>query len=567
MIQHRAPISGIATFKDQYVATAGYDNQVILWDPKTHSAIAVGRHDHLANQCEFSPCGHYLLSTSSDYTARLWRLPTLQLLAVLGYHQDDVETATFHPTQQWIVTACRDKIVRLFDFQGHLIRRFIGHERDVISVAWLGRDTILSCSDDGTVRKWDVHTGKQIAAVDLGGVETDTIAIHQEGIIFAGNDEGKIVVIGDNTITPIPAHKSGIKRLCYSSAQKMLVSLSYDRSIILWKINSRNELIKIKTSRLPNCVWARSCAFLGDTKLVLATFGSHYAIYDYKNDHWCVDEVKETHGVNALLLKDHKLYSVGDSGIVYVDGLPHLKLSGLCNFVLSFANTVICGGQTGEVYDAITGDVLYQHHSPLNCGTTYREENKEYVIMGAYTGEGIILEANKNNKISLLTKLQLHQNAIKGIAAEDGLIFSVCADYAAAFHDANTLSLSHYLKSPHDKIANACVSFGNKLFISASRDLKLRVFSLTGVKEFKTQHRHSIKCLAVSADKSFVASADYAGHVFIYDKNLNVIAHHRPTTAGISNIIAGQKAYEFIAASYDGEIYTVQFNTELKEAA
>ncbi|MBY0377570.1 MAG: WD40 repeat domain-containing protein, partial [Gammaproteobacteria bacterium] len=347
MIQHRAPISGIAAFKDHYVATAGYDNQVILWDSKIYTAIAVGRHDHLANQCEFSPCGHYLVSTSSDYTARLWRVPSMQLVAVLGYHQDDVETAVFHPTQPWIVTASRDKIVRLFDFQGHLIRRFMGHERDVISVAWLGRDALLSCSDDGTVRQWDIHTAKQTAIIDLGGVETDTIVIHPEGTIFAGNDEGNIVVIADNGMVSICAHESGIKKLCYSFSKKVLVSLSYDRNIIVWKVNSKNELSKIRSARLPNCVWARSCAFLGNNKLVLATFGSHYAIYDYKNDRWMADEVKETHGINALLIKDNKTISVGDSGIVYIDGLAHLKLPGLCNFLLAFADTVIAGGQTG----------------------------------------------------------------------------------------------------------------------------------------------------------------------------------------------------------------------------
>lgn len=566
MIEHFAPISGVATFKDQYVATAGYDNQIILWDSKKHTAITAGRHDHLANQCEFSPCGRYLVSTSSDYTARLWRIPSMQLIAVLGYHQDDVEMASFHPTQQWIVTASRDKIVRLFDFQGHLIRRFMGHERDVISVAWLGRDALLSCSDDGTVRQWDVHTGRQTATLDLGGVETDTIAIHPEGTIFAGNDEGNIIVIADNGMTSIAAHQSGIKRLCYSSSKKMLVSLSYDRKLILWKINRKNELSEIKNSKLPDCAWARSCAFLGDNHLVLATFGSHYALYDYKNDRWHVDDVTETQGINALLIKDDKIFSIGDSGMVYVDRLPHLQLSGLCNFLLSFANTVITGGQAGEITDALSGEVIYQHHSPLNCAATYLESGKEYAIIGSYTGEGIILVEDKG-KIRFSTTLSLHQNAIKGIVVEDGLIFSVCADYSAAFHDTSNLSLVHYLKTPHEKIANACVAFGNKMFISASRDLKLRIFSLNTVKEFKTQHKHSIKCLAISADKNFIASADYAGHVFIYDKNLNIITRHRPTVSGISNIIPGQTAGEFIAASYDGEIYPIRFSPVVKKAA
>ena len=38
MIEHRSPISGIDATGGRYVATAGYDNQLILWD-----ASAAGR--------------------------------------------------------------------------------------------------------------------------------------------------------------------------------------------------------------------------------------------------------------------------------------------------------------------------------------------------------------------------------------------------------------------------------------------------------------------------------------------------------------------------------------------
>ncbi len=559
MIHHQSPISGIATFKDRYIATAGYDNQVILWDPKTRTAIAVGRHDHLGNQCEFSPCGQYLISTSSDYTVRLWQVPSMQLLAVLGPHQDDVEMAIFHPRERWIATASRDKTIRLFDFQGHLIRGFVGHEKDVISLAFLSKDLLLSSSDDGTIRHWDIHTGQQILTIDLGGVETDTIAIHPEGIVFAGNDEGDIALISDKHTIWVKAHQSGIKRLCYSTTHKMLVSLSYDRSMRLWRLNEAQELVQINQTILPPCVWARSCAFLGENQLVLATFGSHYAVYDYKEEQWITEQVQDTHGVNAVLLKEGDLYQVGDSGVVCINGSRHSKLPSLCNFLLSLGHTVICGGQTGEVYDALKGEILYQHHSPLNCGARYTESGKEYALIGSYTGEGLVFEVDSNGNSHFVDTVALHQNAIKGIAVEDGLIFSVCADYAAAFHETKTFQLKHYLRNAHDKIANACSSFGNGLFVSASRDLKLRLFSADEVKEFKTEHRYSIKCLATSKDKQWLASADYRGHVFVYDRDFNTIAHQRPTLSGISQIIAGKRNYEFLAASYDGTVYPMCF--------
>jgi hypothetical protein len=54
MICHRSPISGIASIENKYVATAGYDNQVIIWDAVTGQSLARGQHDHLANHVRFS---------------------------------------------------------------------------------------------------------------------------------------------------------------------------------------------------------------------------------------------------------------------------------------------------------------------------------------------------------------------------------------------------------------------------------------------------------------------------------------------------------------------------------
>lgn len=99
MIQHRGPISGIAAWQDTYVATAGYDNQVICWDQRTGQALSRSVHDHLANQCVFSPDGRHLLTSSSDYTARLWTVPDLRLVAVFADQADDVEMSVFHPSR------------------------------------------------------------------------------------------------------------------------------------------------------------------------------------------------------------------------------------------------------------------------------------------------------------------------------------------------------------------------------------------------------------------------------------------------------------------------------------
>src|SRR5690606_36602577 len=145
-VHHVAPISGVACWRNEFVATAGYDNKVILWDAATHLPLARASHDHLANQCVFSPCGRYLATASSDYTARLWRVADLSLAAVYSGPTDDVEMVAFRADGERVATASRDRRIRVFPRDGDLRHVLTGHAADVISVQWLtdGRRLVSS---------------------------------------------------------------------------------------------------------------------------------------------------------------------------------------------------------------------------------------------------------------------------------------------------------------------------------------------------------------------------------------------------------------------------------------
>src|ERR1022692_1606471 len=112
-MHHRGPIAGISAHGD-LIATAGYDNKLILWDARRHKALSRSCHDHLINSCNFSPDGRWLVSASSDYTARIWAVPSLELRAVLGGHNDDVDMAAFSPDGRYIATCALDRCVRIF---------------------------------------------------------------------------------------------------------------------------------------------------------------------------------------------------------------------------------------------------------------------------------------------------------------------------------------------------------------------------------------------------------------------------------------------------------------------
>ncbi len=561
MLKHSSPISGISVHSDKYVATAGYDNRVILWDVKTHKTISIGMHDHLVNQCEFSPCGNYLVTSSSDYTARLWQLPQMKLLTVFHQHEDDVEMSTIHPTESLIATASRDYKVRIFDFTGNLIQTLEGHVEDVISVRWINdTKSLISSSDDGTIRVWNVETGKEINRISNNGIQTDALAISSEGMIFAGDDAGIIHVIDHHQNQKFMAHQAGIKRLIYSSIHKKLISTSYDRKARIWNVMTDGELKKDIEFSLPNIIWARSCAFLSDHAIVFATFGDSYAIYDYRNQEWHLDHIKPTRGINAVYAINNDIWTVGDAGIVHKNKKPISKLPSLCNFIIAVENLLITGGQSGELFDAKSGEVIYQHHSPLNCGATYFLHGKWHVVIGTYTGQGIILKFEKNALI-FDRIIQLHDNAIKGVAVNNfHILFSVCATGAAAWHNLTNDHEEKFNRSAHLKIADACITLSGEHFSSVSRDLFLRIwdgkqFSL--LEEIKTPHLNSMKCIAVDSSMRFIATGSYTGTVAVYDQQSSQWSSHLLTRAGISSLCYDEINHQFIAGSYDGNVYHI----------
>ncbi len=560
MIEHRAPISGIAASGDAFVATAGYDNQVILWDARRKTPLARSFHDHLANQVSFSACGRYLVTASSDRTARVWNVPEMTLLSVLGHHQDDVEMAVFHPSKPLVATASRDHRVRVFSLDGGLVRTFEGHEADVISVEWAGDGDLCSSSDDGTVRRWSLSTGAQSGAFDMKGVETDTLVMAPDGAIYAGNDDGEIIAIRDGGQRAYPAHEAGIKRLVLDAAGRALVSVSYDRTLKIWDLQAGEPALRMTTS-LPAVLWPRSCAFQGEHRLVLGTFGSSYAVFDCRTGIWDLNGVSATSGVNAVAFTGEDVYDVGDAGACRKNGRPHLELGSLCNFLTPFAGAVLTGGQIGVVFDAATGRRLHEHHSPLNCAAVFTRGGRETAIVGTYTGEGLIFALDGAGVPVFEGTVKLHDNAVKSLACSGDLIFSVSATGAAAFH--STLDFSTVVEPArsHDKIANGCAALPDGRFASVSRDLKLRLWERpveghAAVKAFATPHANSIKCTAASGS-GLVATGSYGGRLSVFDpRTESWIFDERLTASGISSLCA--RGDGFLASSYDGEVYFVE---------
>lgn len=561
MIQHKGPISSVACHDSKYIATAGYDNQVILWSAKDKTPLGRVSHDHLANFCTFSPCGKYLLTSSSDHTARCYRIPDLKLLTVYSDHEDDVEMITFNQDCTLIATACRDKIARVFKITGELIAKLIGHSADVLTVTF-NNNSLITTSDDGTIKKWALD-GSLIQTVNTTGIETDTLVVTKKGLIISGDDTGEICLIENAKRTSIPCHSAGIKRLVLNNTGDKLCSISYDRSCKVWHLLENSEIRLLQTFSLPNIIWARSCAFLNEDQVVFGTFGSSYAMFDLKKKEWDTSKIASTPCLNSVLYCQGDTFAIGDAGVLLKNGNPVKKFASLCNFLIQHNGILLTGGHSGEVFNALTGEAIFQHSSPLNCATTTVFNSAIYTLIGAYDGSVIVFRSNNHGEPTFFKTTRLHGNAIKGISANKDMVCTVSANREIIRIPKLDL-LNEKVQTEalpligHNKIANGCCAISENSFASISRDLKLRIWpekSDTSI-VIQTPHSHSIKCLAADIKNNLIATGSYSGQIAVFNfKTKKWTKDLKVSESGISSICLSPSG--FLASSYDGNIYAI----------
>jgi len=559
-VGHDGPISGVAASPNGLIATAGYDNRVLLWDGRVGLPIARGWHDHLANQCAFSQDGARLYSAGSDMTARVWRAPDMQLLQVLTGHADDVEMVAPNLDGSLTATCSRDGTIRLYDSDGAFRRRLDGHEADVISIAWIdGGDLLASSGDDGTIRLWRARDGEALAVHRFDGVETDTVAPVDPTLVFCGNDDGELITIRDGVPGAIKAHAAGVKRVAVDAAARRLIAASYDGEISLWRFDRAGALSLERRAAFPPSVWPRAVAPLPDGRLVFGSFRAGYTLYDPAADAWsAAADAAPYVNANALWRGPDGVYTVGDAGIVRRDGAAVGRAPSLCNVIAALGDRLIVGGQSGALYDARSGALLHRHDGPINVAVATDDGG---LLIGGYRGGVDRLAPDGAGGLRLQTRRRLHDNAVKGLAVDGRVLFCVSASGAAIFADAHSLEITAAFPDGHTRIANGCASLGRGRFASVSRDRLLRLWDRAGAQEIATPHDHSIKSIAASADGRLIATGSYSGQLAIYAvEEERWIFDRRISFSGLPALEQGF-GDELLCADYAGRVSAIDWRT------
>jgi WD40 repeat protein len=154
---------------------------VKLWDAETgENLLTLQGHSGYVETVKFSPDGHHLVSASRDRTVRLWNI---------AGHTGVVNSVAFGPDGETLATGGSDRTAIIWDVSGNYPRlrhTLRGHIDQVYRVAFGAEGKRLATAGfDNRVKLWDVKSGTEIENFEKHVDQLRDVAFSADGRYLA----------------------------------------------------------------------------------------------------------------------------------------------------------------------------------------------------------------------------------------------------------------------------------------------------------------------------------------------------------------------------------------------
>ncbi|MFV8749609.1 WD40 repeat domain-containing serine/threonine protein kinase [Nannocystaceae bacterium ST9] len=229
LVTHEQEVTGLAVSPDgRTVVSASKDGTARAWSEGRDWILT--KHRGEVSSVGFDADGSRVVTTSKDGTARIVDLQSGEAIELAG-HGAPVYAAGFDPTGERVSTMSGDHRGRVWSSRtGRLELELVGHEAGVFHGRFVDDHTIVTASDDGTVRVWDLAGSLPVEGRILirHAAAITALDVHAAMVVSAADDGSVNVSPIDGAARALPGHASGVWAIAFTPDGKQVASASFD---------------------------------------------------------------------------------------------------------------------------------------------------------------------------------------------------------------------------------------------------------------------------------------------------------------------------------------------------
>ena len=251
---HESRIWAVASSSNgRWAASASDDLTVRLWDQRSGLCLHVmSGHDDWIRSVAFDPDSRLLASAGEDGKIFIWDVATGNRLTTIEGALPRVFSIAFCKGGSWLVAGGTTHGIHLFStLDGTHIGELLGHHAWLSAVVSLN-DTLASCSEDGTVKLWDL-TQRECTATFVIGCKVLCGDFCDRGESFlSGSEDGTLrrwAVRSGLCVAEVKAHQSSLWSLAVNATEDMVATTGDDGAIRLWNLPDLSPCVSPNTLR------------------------------------------------------------------------------------------------------------------------------------------------------------------------------------------------------------------------------------------------------------------------------------------------------------------------------
>ncbi|KAG9040239.1 TOR complex subunit lst8 [Tulasnella sp. JGI-2019a] len=274
------------------LVTGSYDHEIRFWEAWSgicSRTIARAGESGQVNRIAISPDKRLLAAAIHKKVAVYEVAGTSNTpIVVFEGHTGNVTSVSFHAEGKWVVTGSEDGTIRIWDLRtSHLYRSYDNGSPVNDVCIHPNQGELISCDQSGAVKQWDLTENTcTLELAPAGDVPIRSVTIASDGsCLVAGNNKGKIFIwkLGNNpakekyvALCRFQAHNRYLTRCLLSPDVKLLATCSSDATVKIWSMAPNFEC-KLEKVLQGHQRWVWDCAFSADSAYLVTASSDHVA--------------------------------------------------------------------------------------------------------------------------------------------------------------------------------------------------------------------------------------------------------------------------------------------------